>query len=222
MSAPGWYGKIASLGDFASRRLAPEWIQACDRWLAAGVAASRHQLGDAWLNAYLAAPLMRFAWGPGVVDSQWWFGVLMPSCDNVGRYFPLMIATPRNTPPADRFALDHLELWWNGAASAAIGTLADGSDLAQFERALEELPPWPAVRPAQPWAGGPLAQLHTLPPGTSLTDIVHALAAAQFTHHLHGHGFWWSWRPQGGASSCRIVPGLPAAELFARLLEIAA
>ena len=27
---PGWYGKLASLGDFAHRRLPPEWLRACE------------------------------------------------------------------------------------------------------------------------------------------------------------------------------------------------
>ncbi len=32
-SAPGWYGKLSTLGDFVSRRLEPDWIHACDEWL---------------------------------------------------------------------------------------------------------------------------------------------------------------------------------------------
>ena len=44
--APGWYGKVAALGDFASRRLDHEWVQACDRWLSDCVSSSQSQLGD--------------------------------------------------------------------------------------------------------------------------------------------------------------------------------
>ena len=94
-ATPGWFGKLSMLGDFASRRLDPAWIESCDRWLSASMQASQQQLGHDWLQTYLSAPVWRFAWAPGVVDQQWWFGVLMPSCDNVGRYFPLLIAQAR-------------------------------------------------------------------------------------------------------------------------------
>ena len=68
--APGWYGKLASLGDFASRRLTPEWVRICDNWLARSVAASNQQLGARWLEVYLSAPVWRFAWTPGVADIE--------------------------------------------------------------------------------------------------------------------------------------------------------
>ena len=61
----GWFGKLACLGDFASRRLAPDFTQACDAWLSRCVEASRAQLGERWLETYLTSPLWRFAWAPG-------------------------------------------------------------------------------------------------------------------------------------------------------------
>jgi type VI secretion system protein ImpM len=131
--APGWYGKLAALGDFASRRLEHDWVQACDRWLSDCVSSSQAQLGEHWLQAYLSAPVWRFAWAPGVVGPHWWFGVLMPSCDNVGRYFPLVIAHPRTQPPLDRIGLDHLDLWWSHMARAALDTLLEGHSLQAFE-----------------------------------------------------------------------------------------
>ena len=80
-------------------------------------------LGARWLDTYLTAPVLRFAWAPGVVDMKWWFGVLMASCDNVGRYFPLVIAQPRTQPPIDRAGLDHLDRWYAVLANAAMRTL---------------------------------------------------------------------------------------------------
>ena len=100
IEAPGWYGKLAVLGDFASRRLPQHFVEACDAWLARGVEASRAQLGARWLDVYLTGPIWRFAWAPGVVDAQGWFGVMMPSVDKVGRYFPLLVARPALALPA--------------------------------------------------------------------------------------------------------------------------
>ena len=48
---PGWYGKLPALGDFASRRLPPEFVEPWDRWLAAGLAAWREHDAD-WLDAF--------------------------------------------------------------------------------------------------------------------------------------------------------------------------
>jgi hypothetical protein len=80
---PGWYGKIASLGDFASRRLSPDFISRWDGWLQQVMSASRGHLGEAWLNAYLTSPVWRFILFPGVCGESSWVGVFMPSVDKV-------------------------------------------------------------------------------------------------------------------------------------------
>lgn len=223
MAPPGWFGKLSCLGDFASRRLPPEWVQACDRWLSECVATSQRQLGDQWLRAYLDAPAWRFAWAPQVVDAQWWFGVLMPSCDKVGRYFPLVIAHSRAAPPVDRYALDHLDLWWSQAAQAAVQTLDEDAEVERFETALDDLPPWPSAHVSLALgaliAPGPGGGQVALPPGATLQDMVHGLASAQLQERLTGHSVWWSWRPNEAAAQCRVVPGLPLPTAFADLLK---
>jgi type VI secretion system protein ImpM len=220
-TAPGWYGKLAMLGDFASRRLDAPWVQACDQWLSAGLQASRQALGERWLSAYLSAPVWRFAWGPGVVDGRWWFGVLMPSCDSVGRYFPLVIAQPRVQPPADRIALDHLELWWTHAGRAGLDTLADGASLQAFEAGLGEAPPWPRAAPpghalAQPAEGRTRYQVR---PGATPAEVAQDLAATAWQHSLAQSSVWWPVRAGEGAGSCTVCPGLPQAAAFALLLD---
>lgn len=228
---PGWYGKLSTLGDFASRRLPPPALQALDHWLSEVVAGSRQQLGEGWLERYLDSPLQRFVIGPGVIDSAWWFGAMMPSCDNVGRYFPLVVLQPRPAPPMDRDGLDRLEHWWRGVGEAALETLADEVDVERFDRALAALPPWPpnSGQPAVPAGagfdelaspGGPGAM--SAPPGCTSADLVQGWAVAQWTRRLREHSLWWSWRPQSGPSTCRIVAGLPSVEVFASMLGPAA
>ncbi len=58
----------------------------------AGDRASRRQLGEAWLPAYLVAPVWRFVLGRDTMGPHAVAGVLMPSVDRVGRYFPLVLA----------------------------------------------------------------------------------------------------------------------------------
>jgi type VI secretion system protein ImpM len=136
---PGWYGKLPSLGDFASRRLPPLFVEPWDRWLAAGLAAWRES--DAgWLEAFLAAPTWRFALGRGVPfqQSPGYAGVLMPSVDRVGRYFPLTVARPRRpgeaeTPGAwlralEGLAVAALEGDWNAERlEVELGRLGDAA-----------------------------------------------------------------------------------------------
>ena len=208
-------------GDFASRRLPAEWVQACDVWLSACVSSSTRQLGSRWLDTYLSAPVWRFAWGPGVVDHQWWFGVLMPSCDNVGRYFPMVIVQQRAVAPTDRIGLDHLDLWWAHLARSALATLAEGATLEAFETALHDAPPWPFAGAIQPVAAltstaGRCRQ--TVPAGATLGDITHALAAAELQQRLSQASFWWPLRSGGGAGSCTVLAGLPPPQAFAEML----
>ncbi len=226
--APGWFGKIAVQGDFASRRLPPTWVQVCDDWLSACVAASKEQLGGQWQQVYLSAPVWRFAWAPGVIDEQWWFGVLMPSCDNVGRYFPLVVVQSRPVAPSDRIGLDHLDLWWSHTAAAALATLEDSASVENFEQALENSPPWPGGGPvpatlkASP--NSPGLWQHTAAAGASLSQLIHGLAAGQFQKQLADKSFWWPLNPAGSAHDTagkeilNVAAGLPPPENFAAML----
>jgi len=219
--APGWYGKLSTLGDFAHRRLPAEFIQIADVWLSRAMSASREQLGERWLNVYLTAPLMRFAWAPGVADAHWWFGLMMPSCDNVGRYFPLLIAQRRTRPPLDRIALDHLEAWFDDLANAATHTLAEQASIEAFEQALHDTPPWPT--PGTRVALTPLAAAsgmhYQLGPRATLHHWLQALAIDDLQARFAGCSIWWR---QGGAAmdaAATVVHGLPEAAAFAEMLS---
>lgn len=219
--AAGWFGKLAMLGDFASRRLPSAWVQACDGWLSECVEASRRELGARWAEVYLAAPAWRFAWGPGIADERWWFGLLMPSCDSVGRYFPLVIAQARHQPPNDRIALDHLELWWSHMARAALQTLAEGASLDAFEGELSQAPPWPGsgsradVTQPQTVAG---RERYAVAAGASLSDAARDIAAAGLLQRLGGMSAWTPLRSAAEPGSLTLQAGLPPAAAFAQLL----
>ncbi|HEY9067683.1 MAG TPA: type VI secretion system-associated protein TagF [Burkholderiaceae bacterium] len=224
--APAWYGKLASLGDFATRRLPQDTARVLDAWLSQGVDASRAQLGDArWFNLYLTSPLWRFAWAPGVFDaSSWWFGLMMPSVDSVGRYFPLVVLQAREHPPAGRDALGQLEAWYAAIARAALRTLQPGSSLEQFEAdliALAATAPLPASPPAAPWTAAQWTERtrHEMEAGTTLAQCFEQLTVAESLRRLRGCSLWWSLRPGEQASSLSIAVGLPARESFVQLLE---
>lgn len=218
---PGWYGKVASLGDFAQRRLPPEWLRTCEDWLSLALPGAREALGERWLAAYLNAPLLRFGWAPGVIDRRWWFGLLMPSCDNVGRYYPLLLAQPREQAPRDRIALDHLERWFEHLAAAAMQTLDDQrGSVDTLETALLDAPPWPT--PGRP---GTLTSEtregsahHRLGHAAPLSHWLHTLAVQEFADRLAGCTLWWRVTPEGASDALDIVHGLPDGPAFAALL----
>jgi type VI secretion system protein ImpM len=222
---PGWYGKLASLGDFAHRRLPPEWLRACDGWLAVALPGARERLGERWLEVYLTAPLLRFAWAPGVVDSQWWFGLLMPSCDSVGRYYPLVVVHPRTQPPQDRIALDHLECWYERVGQAAVRTLNDAQgSVDALESALQEVPPWPTPGrgPAIASQADATGEHHRLGRAAPLSQWLHALAARELGARLAGCTVWWRTGAAGGDDTIDVLHGLPDGAALARLLSGAA
>lgn len=140
-SATGWYGKLPALGDFASRRLPPGFISAWDDWLQRSLAASRRVLGERWLDRYLQSPVWRFLLGPGTCGDGAWAGVLMPSTDRVGRYFPLTIAAP---VPWQGDALAQLvaaQAWFDTIEQAALSVLDVHFTPDALDRALPPHPP---------------------------------------------------------------------------------
>ena len=87
-----WFGKLPSAGDFVSRRMPYPLQQFWDRWCAAGMellkTGNRGGGWDFWRNTPKWAFLLPAQ--PGVSVGQ--VGVLAPSCDRVGRNFPLLVS----------------------------------------------------------------------------------------------------------------------------------
>lgn len=92
MNEPGVYGKLPAHGDFIQRNLPSAFVRQWDVWLQHFVAGAKEKIGADWLDIYLTSPIWRFALSPGVIDEGRWAGILMPSVDQVGRYFPFTIA----------------------------------------------------------------------------------------------------------------------------------
>jgi type VI secretion system protein ImpM len=218
--APGWYGKLPMLGDFASRRLPAPFVATCDAWLAEGVAASRQQLGEQWLESYLTAPLWRFVWAPGVVDDAWWFGVLMPSVDSVGRYFPLLVALSLPAAPVDASALAALDALYVTMGRAALANLQPRASLDEFELALTQtglgsLAHDAALPEAQRLPG---RHRHTTRAALSMSRWASGLQAQALALQLAGHSLWWPQAAAGGEHSLSIGSGLPPPAQFSELL----
>lgn len=217
----GWFGKLACLGDFGHRRLPPQLTQACDQWLARGVVSSQALLGERWLDAYLTAPLWRFAWAPGVVNPQWWIGVLMPSVDRVGRYFPLLVAQASFRPPATPRALAQAEHWFERVQAAMLATLQAGATMEAFDATLTGLASWDeggGLSPPEPQQL-PQRERFEAADGVSMGAWLPRVAAASWLQGLQGHSLWWPVREGAERTALSVSHGLPAAERFVDLLD---
>lgn len=139
---PGWFGKLPGMGDFAHRRLPESFRERWDQWLQADLLALRERHED-WVARYLEGPLWFFMLGEQVAGQRAWLGVLMPSVDSVGRYFPFTLAvqldgTPADSPPMDAFDAQ-VRRWWALAAQAALDGLENDLDAKAFDASLSRL-----------------------------------------------------------------------------------
>jgi type VI secretion system protein ImpM len=86
----GFFGKIPAVGDFVSRNLRHSQIAHADQWFQQGLSTLQTQV-EIWRDNYLVAPVWRFLIPRGHWADTALCGIIMPSIDRVGRYFPLAV-----------------------------------------------------------------------------------------------------------------------------------
>ena len=185
----GFFGKLPARGDFVRNGLPGSFVDPWDGWLRLVLAGSREILGPEWLPAWLEAPVWRFALAPRLCGGAAALGVMLPSVDRGGRYFPLTFAT---LLPADA----------GGTPAAAEAWPDDDGATGVWLERLEA-----AGRAALENALGPdqLAALLPAPPRG---------AAAPDTGSL-----WWTSGAPRVAAARRRFPALPDASGFAGMLS---
>lgn len=154
------------------------FVSAWDAWLSVVIPASQAVLGEAWLDAWMEAPVWRFALPPRQCGPDAVLGLWMPSVDRAGRHFPLTLAT---------MAEDAGEAWLDRAEHAGRTALETdiGPDevMALLDGALLQGPgaggaPVRAAGMGVWWSeGGPRVpaasyDLATLPPGAMFTAML--------------------------------------------------
>lgn len=117
----GFFGKLPGHGDFVRAGLPEEVVAGWDGWVRAGLAESRAMLGDGWRDAFLEAPVWRFRLAPGLLAAPGLAGVMAPSVDRAGRYFPLMLGAAMAAPPAPAEA----PVWFDALVAAVTDAVCD-------------------------------------------------------------------------------------------------
>lgn len=206
----GYFGKVPSTGDFVSRNIDRDVREGFDQWLQAGLAQSRKDLGDDWLHSFLTAPVWRFVIG-GLGGAATTFGIMIPSVDKIGRYFPFAIL---GDLPAGKL---------------------DGADLVELDKILDELEPLILTSLEEDFdldhfgyqLGLVNRQLAKGRPQASATSISALLEPAGLPNmeqvladmDWRDSSVWWTRGSDYRQAEFFGVTGLPAPTAFARMLR---
>lgn len=218
----GLHGKLPAHGDFLTRNLSRDFVHGWDDWLQRAIASSQEQLAGQWLDIYLTSPLWRFVLSPGVVDHQAWAGVLMPSVDSVGRYFPLTLARPMPELASPTEMLVRGDTWFAGLEEIALTGLQEGVTVDVIDAALAgyTAPPVsgaravgvalefsrPVMIPLQEMAQNPLIGFPFL-----LDSFLQ--------QRLPSYSLWWTLGSERVAPNFSVSGNLPPPQCFAGMLD---
>jgi type VI secretion system protein ImpM len=223
----GFYGKLPSHGDFIRRSVPEAFVNPWDGWLQQCMVESRARLDSDWLKIYLTSPVWRFVLCDGVISGATFAGILVPSVDSVGRYFPLTIAAqlPASVPPM-AFTIQ-ARPWFRTVEALVLQALeAQDFNLDEFDAALQasgtELqkveehvfvtldPTFP--QPDQHWRL-PLESSERV--AAALIDPLMAPVARS----MRPMSLWWSEGSEHVAPSCLLVRRLPDPARFTAMLD---
>ena len=136
----GIYGKLPAHGDFISRNLPSAFLNYWDEWLQGFIASSQEQLTDDWLEIYLTGPIWRFVLSRGCVDGNAWVGVMMPSVDSVGRYFPFCVVNKLQNECNLVDIISSQATWFEEIEDVALEALQSEFDADTLMERLQEHP----------------------------------------------------------------------------------
>jgi len=215
----GFFGKIPSLGDFVTRDLPRDFLDTWDDWLQQSVAASKSALGDAWLNTYLNSPIWRFVLLPGVCGERGWAGILMPSVDKVGRYFPLTFASSLGDGVQPFHVIEAGTGWFTAAEDLALSVLQEESvDVDALQSSMVTLD-----NAVMQLGDDTNPTLNGGEWGLRLTGVTNQTISSAVCHELvrfqvGPYSVWWTQDSEDLPSMGLVAPNLPNPLSFAQLL----
>lgn len=204
----GFYGKLPCRGDFLQRRAPMPFVEVWDAWLQECLHASKEQLQDAWLDAYLTGPVWRFVLDAGVCGDDRYAGILVPSVDRVGRYFPLTVVAPLEAGHCPLDVACGASAWFEAAEGLVLDALeAETLDIDAFDESVARL-------------GEPLAaERANESSAQSLQRAINVFAYPEMSRALKPLTLWWTEGSQALRASCLTLRGLPEARAFAAMLS---
>ncbi|TGO03698.1 hypothetical protein PN36_01660 [Candidatus Thiomargarita nelsonii] len=209
----GFYGKLPCRGDFVTRELPKDFVLPWDRWLQDSLASSQEQLGESWVDTYLFSPIWHFMLSANLCGSSSWMGLIMPSVDKVGRYFPLTLAVKLPSQIAESSLADKaIANWFAQADKLALSTLEESFELAQFEQKIAqlELPPMSNAKAHQTAWYVPV--LHE-------DDFAAHCKSVAESGCRKNYSLWWTSESEGFQRAFIFCEGLPPHSGFSAFLD---
>lgn len=205
----GYFGKTPATGDFLARNIERDVRDTFDAWLQQAMEASRKSLGDAWLQSFLTAPIWRFA-ATGLSSRGLVVGLLMPSVDKVGRYFPFAVIAELAEPKIDARILMDCDSLLSRLEPLLLTALDDDFDLDYFGHQLEGLAKRIGSKSDKPgWDAPNIAQI------TDLATLDGSLADLDW----RDASVWWTEGSDYRKAEMLFQQGLPKPTAFASLLR---
>ena len=232
----GLFGKLPSHGDFLRRRISDDFTGRWDSWLQQSMAASLNEAGRDWLALYLTSPAWRFVCSPHAVTQHSLVGVMVPSVDRVGRYYPLTVVCELSDwtgylPSPAAIAVQCAD-WFVAVERLAVEALAaERLDFEQFDAQiadsstlLESLLTPPDVLlntdDARELMEDPRGTWHLpLVSTESLPSVVEQLAYARLGSRPDPMIFWWTDGSVLVTPCCLVARNLPDPSSFTSFLD---
>lgn len=227
----GIFGKLPSHGDFLRRRVSTAFVEVWDAWLQSCLTASQEALGARWLDLYLTSPIWRFLCAAGACGGAPVIGLMVPSVDRVGRYFPFTVVAELPEDVNLLTATSTSSRFFHEAEQLVLETLeADRSDFDAFDRRLSTLrtsleavtvAPRVTLGAGASAVLGEAPQLWQVPVGASaeLGPIFEQLCFQRLATVHKPLVLWWTEGSSAVEPSCLVSQGLPAPGAFAALLD---
>ena len=180
----------------------------------ASIATSKLQLGADWQQHYLTSPIWRFWLGSEICGNSV-IGAIMPSMDQVGRYFPLTVQACADTgEDVDPPETDAQESWFEALEDFLLKTLEPE---LPFESVRDALSTFAAPRMRSNERSGEAPIVMRVGSG-GFSESFGTIRLAHTTRFCAGTSFWWT---AGGveydpvAIACK---GMPDPTLFTQML----
>jgi type VI secretion system protein ImpM len=228
----GLYGKLPSHGDFLRRRTSDAFVDVWDLWLQQCIAASRSALGDRWLDLYLTSPAWRFACAADVCGPATVLGLMVPSVDRVGRYFPLTIVAEAPRELGAFVAASQGAAFFTLAEQLLVDTLAEEEiDFDRFDGRVQRLresladvlrqPPVVLDPTAAALLAGPCETGWQMPLGSveQFASVWSQLVSHRLSDLYAPLSLWWTDGSAAVEPSCLVVNGLPHPTSFKTFLD---
>ncbi|WP_447753488.1 type VI secretion system-associated protein TagF [Pseudomonas nicosulfuronedens] len=196
LQPPAWYGKLPGAGDFVSRRLSAEVIHWWAHWLQRSLQ-EQNERYPGWQQRYVRAPLWNFMIPPTWDMPELQLGSIAPSCDRVGRCYPLCLLLPLDSEqvfdtPTLAAAFQELE----GRGQQLLEGIRRGLSPEQLDQEL--------TGALQPQA---IANSHSWP------------ELAQYLQSDEPTSFWWTHSASSGPTRRHVHHGALNALLFNQLFD---